>query len=446
MKLKKLSALCLAVVLLATCCLPVLAAESAAREWKGDDFTFVLPAAIRYDMGTAEAGDPTWGMVGVTDGEDQVEENEEFAVIADLYTENGEINIKVMSRLNDATMELFDLSQMSQEELDALLPQLLQSETDGITVQRRYLEIDGQPFYYLRADGATEQYGEAHEITIGTIFNGHTLNFNIHSTAEFQDFPVSMLEEMVDSVRITARYTLEQVEEMNRPDPIELREYIPIFIVLGFVLLMVLAPAVVIPVRRKLNKKSRDKMAARLTAYEKEHRDNRDWDPGELRFANATECTREAIHKFSMYQALVKSWASLALGAAVCAAVLITVFVFNMVWWMKVIAVGVTVFFAYRACTIPGAVEKVQLRLHNTSNSNVAQYMFYDEAFRVSGIQPSTLYPYFRITAVRRSGQYVYLYYGPENAHILDQYGFSVGDMDSFLAFIKEKMQEEKSK
>ena len=71
--------------------------------------------------------------------------------------------------------------------------------------------------------------------------------------------------------------------------------------------------------------------------------------------------------------------------------------------------------------------------------SSTAHYAFYDEAFRVSGIQSASVFPYFQIVDVRKHGHYIYLYYGPENAYMVDQFGFSKGEFSDFVKFISEK-------
>ena len=48
-------------------------------------------------------------------------------------------------------------------------------------------------------------------------------------------------------------------------------------------------------------------MTERLTEYHKTHGNN-ETIAGELLFANSTECTKEAIHTFSIYQAYIKTW------------------------------------------------------------------------------------------------------------------------------------------
>ena len=83
-------------------------------------------------------------------------------------------------------------------------------------------------------------------------------------------------------------------------------------------------------------------------------------------------------------------------------------------------------------------------RVFDRGVSSTAHYAFYDDVFRVSGIQSTSVFPYFQIMDVRKHGHYLYLYYGPENAYMVDQYGFSLGEWEDFQKFIAEKTAKKK--
>jgi len=109
---------------------------------------------------------------------------------------------------------------------------------------------------------------------------------------------------------------------------------------------------------------------------------------------------------------------------------------------MRLVAVGVAGYYVYKIAVTPSNLEKIQRKVYGRGPSQTAHYSFYPNAFRVSGIQSASVIPYFQITDVRRSGQYLYLYYGPENAYMVDQYGFVLGEFEDFLKFIEEKRAE----
>ena len=127
------------------------------------------------------------------------------------------------------------------------------------------------------------------------------------------------------------------------------------------------------------------------------------------------------------------------MGTVLCLFMLGMAFLLDTEWWLKLLALGITIYYGYKIGTAGQATEKVQRKVFGRGVSDVARLAFYDEAFRVSGIQSASVFPYFQITAVRRHSHYLYLYYGPENAYLVDQYGFTLGDWESFLKFIAEK-------
>ena len=100
---------------------------------------------------------------------------------------------------------------------------------------------------------------------------------------------------------------------------------------------------------------------------------------------------------------------------------------------------GVAVYYGYKIFNAPHVMEKTQRRVYDRGVSSTAHYAFYDEAFRVSGIQSASVFPYFQITDVRRHKQHLYLYYGPENAYMVDKNGFSKGSYEEFVKFLAEK-------
>ena len=127
-----------------------------------------------------------------------------------------------------------------------------------------------------------------------------------------------------------------------------------------------------------------------------------------------------------------------------CASVLALAFTFDVTWWMKLAAVAVAVYFLYRAINMGTAVEKVQQKVFGRGVSSTARYTFFDEGFRVAGIQSASVYPYFQITTVRKHGHYLYLYYSQDNAYPVDQFGSTQGEFEEFSRFISEKTAKSK--
>lgn len=433
MKLRKAAAALLAVLLFAA--LPLTA---FAKAWTADDYTFTVPEEFVYTFGPeTPENDPSWALAGISDPSSAIKEYLERSAVADLYTEDKATNVLVMQVQSDVSQSVYNLKDLPEDQRDAFLENQIRSQSEKITVDRSYIEIGGQPFFWVEIDGTdlSEEIQEIHEILCGTIFNGHTLSFDIHSETEFTEEQLSLFQGMVNSVKIT------QILEKPQPQPMD---SLPMIAVLVLLVLAVVVPIVYLPVKGKLDKKEKARMAERLSEYHKTHGDGA--DTGEIRFANATDCTREAVHTFSLYQAYIKNIGGLIVGGVMCFLVLAAAFVLDMDWWLKLLSVAVAGYYVYKIISMPGTVEKVQMKVFQRGVSSTARYAFYDKAFRVSGVQSGNLYPYFQIVSVRRHSHYLYLYYGPDNAYLVDQYGFSLGEFEEFEKFIRQKTAENKGK
>lgn len=409
-----------------------LALAAAAQEWQGADFTFTLPQEVLYTFTRAvPSTDSSWALAGISDPSSTLQEYEDMGVIADCYTLDG-LNFKVMEKEGSTAQSLWDLAALSQEELDDFLDNLVQARSEDISLEKSYLDINGQPFYRVRIDGAGEE-GEAHELLIGTLFNGHTLTFDTYDTQPLSQEAVALLEQAAASARIT------QVLEKPEPEPANIALYLGVALLL---VLVVLSPLVALPVRSHREKRRKARMAGQLAEYRRRYGDNP--PAGEPLFVNETECTKEAVHEFSFYHAYRRGLPSLILGAVICAGALAAAFLFDLTWWLKLLAGGVAVYFLYQLFSMGGRVEKIQRAVFSRGVSSTARLVFYEEGFRVSGIQTAILCPYFQIVGIRRNGHYCYLYYGADNAYLVDQYGFTQGTWEDFLTFIREKTAKEK--
>lgn len=428
MKPKKTAAALFAVLLCLSLCL-----TASAAEWEEEDFTFTVPEEFVYSFhqGTP-VSDASWALAGISDPSSQLQEYQERGILADLYTEDGAC-MKVQRQDNATTESIYNLKELTEEERTAFLENQTDLQDDRLKVSSGYIDVDGQPFFYRRLDGDLEQ-GEAHELQYGTVFNGHSISFATY--AEGKPLPqewVDLLESTVSTVKLT------NVLEKPEPEPVNVALLLSL---LGLIVVIIVAPFVYIPIRNKLDKKRKEAMAERLSEYRKTY--GEEDSLGSVRFVNETDCTKEAVHTFSLYHSYGKNLATLLLGGAMCMAAIAAVFLFDLTWWLKLLAVGAGVYYAFKAFNMGNAVEKVQRKVFSRGVSSTARYTFYDNGFRVAGIQSASIYPYFQITGLRRHGHYLYLYYGPDNAYLIDQYGFSQGEFEDFLKFIREKTTSKK--
>lgn len=431
MKRKKFfAALCALALLLA---LPV---PAQAEEYTGNDFTFTLPEEFVYTLTPATAETSTlWALAGVADPSGTLEEYRDAGVTAEFFTEDGK-SFKLRENSTKYTQSVYHLSSLTEEErADFLKNRLASSQSEDAVVEKSFLTLDGQPFYRVKIDVA-RQDEQAHELLYGTILNGRTIAFDLYQTGDAPtEQEIGLLEDAVQSIRFT--------NLLPKPEP---QETSPILIwgLLLALLLTVLAPLVYLPVRRGRVKKQKAEMARRLTEYRSAHHEE---ISGPALFVNETDCTKEMIHAFSRYHAYTKNFISLILGGALCLAVVVVSFLFDLTWWLKVLAAAVTLYYLYRVINMPHTIERAQQKVFTRGMSETARYTFLEDGFRVSGVQSANTYPYFHILFVKKSGQYFYLYYSADNIYPVDVYGFDQDENESlrkageFERFIKGKLE-----
>lgn len=420
-------------VLLLCAFLPVFAsAEASPNVWEGEDYRLTLPEEVVYTFSPdVSFDDPSWVRAGIGDPASILAEYDEMGVVADFYTEGRTENVRVLTNTSTSSGNMYDLKDLSDTERQSILDGV-ESQSDDVTVEKGFVTIHDQPFYRIQIDSVSA-LGEVHELQYGTIVNGHTLTILAVSETELTEAQVALLEKIANTAEITQRVPKPE------PDPIRIAMLWGMLIILVAV---VVVPFLYIPLRNRRDKREKAKSAEMISRYRQTHTDENSY--GAVRFVNETECVREAVKEFSRYHAYGKNLPVLVLEGALCALVLAASFLLDLTWWLKAFAVGVTAYFAYRAVSMPGNVERVQQKVFSRGVSSTARYTFFEDGFRVAGIQSASVFPYFQITAVKRHGHYLYLYYGLDNAYLVDQYGFSLGSFEEFVGFISEKTKKEK--
>ena len=420
--MKKTISLLLSLALLLSLSVPAL-----AETWQTDEFSIEIPDGMYRLSSDLPEDDPAWALAGVADPSSKIQDYLDMGVLVNFVSQDKETSISLMKRTSDYAVQVHNLSLLDEEQRDKVLSDLVESNNEDLTISKDWFPAGDLLFYRVRLDMAGDN--PLHELLYGTIINGYALNIDIFGGDE----PISpqqeaMMEDLVRSIRFT------NITEKPLPDPINLTGTIALLILL---LVSIIVPLVYMPVKSKRDKREKARLAEQLSEYHRTHGANE--AQGEPLFMNDTDCTKEAIHSFSFFQAYVKNMGELAFGALMCLVMLSTSFFLDTEWWMKLIAAGVTVYYAYKIIAMPGAVEKVQLKVYGRGPSQTAHYIFYPEVFRVSGIQSTSVVPYFQITDLRRRGQYLYLYYGPDNAYMVDLYGFTQGEAQDFQTFIRDK-------
>ena len=142
-----------------------------------------IPEGTYVFTPTTSTEDPNWAMAGVANPESELSTLAEMNGVAELVTEDGETTILVQQQESDQTQAYFNLRYLTEKQQADFLDAIMQSQTDEITVDKYYLDVDGQPFYRIRIDGTYQETGY-HELIYGTIVNGFTLAFNIYGGEE----------------------------------------------------------------------------------------------------------------------------------------------------------------------------------------------------------------------------------------------------------------------
>lgn len=411
-----------------------LGVPAMAETWEGAEYSFTAPEGMHQLGPDTLPNDPVWALLGIADVTEKLKEYSDMGVLVNFVSEDGKTNINVMRRESDYSKNVYNVRSISEEDRQKVLEDLVQAQNDDFSVKREWFTAGDNLFYRVQIDTDQAEM-EIHELIIGTIVNGYALNFDIVSTEEtgFTDEQVAMLENMAASLKFT------EIREKPEPDATSTLTTILLLVLLVAALAL---PFIYIPIKSKKEKKRKAHLAEQLSEYHKTHAP--DTVEGEAVFSNSTDCTKEAIHKFAIYQAYIKNVGELCFGAVMCVAMLAAAFITDTEWWMKLAAVAIAGYYVYKIISASSAIEKVQRKVFGRGPSQTAHYSFYPGAFRVSGIQSASVVPYFQITEVRRQGQYLYLYYGPENAYMVDQYGFAMGDFEEFVKFIGEKTKREK--
>ena len=392
--------MCFIAALLLIAALPI---GAQAEAWTGVDFTLEAPENL-YQLGPSlEETDPAWALAGIGDAAGKLEEYREMGVLVNFLSEDGATDISVMRKESEEGQRIFDLRLMEEGDKAKFLDGLAKAGDENVTIDKGWFENKaGLLFYRIKIDAAM--------------------------TPEQEE----LVRQMADSMVFT--------NILEKP-PEDYSKAVNTLLLMVLMLAAVAGPLIYVPIKSKRDKKKKAKLAEQLSEFHKVN--GRDTAHGEAAFINETDCTREAIRRFSFYQAYVKNVGEVVFGALLCVVTVCAAFLIDSVWWIKLAAVAVTVYYAYKLIGMQGAVEKIQIKVHSQGTSQTAHYTFYPDVFRVSGIQSANVVPYFQIMDVRKCGQYLYLYYGPDNAYLVDTYGFKLGESGEFEKFIRGKMQKQ---
>lgn len=445
---------------------------AGAKEWAAADFTVQVPEDFFIFTAETPASDPSWALAGVEDpasvlkllGVEQqsfnlfdlfnifgsgISSSESPNGLADFIRKGGGADILVSRKQSADSQKIYSFQDASQAQRQAFVDKMTgtgeessgvpegEESSDQVTTTGTLYNSAAVPFFKLVLEGSYEEQ-EIHEVIYGTVLNGDAVSFHTFQSGKaISEETLATLESIVHSFAVT------QIVEPAEIEP-DAGALLQAGLVLLLFVVLVLGIVIFVRVRSRREKTAKKRMAERLSAYHKTH--GAEAETGVLRFANLTDCTNEAIHRFSIYQAYLKNIGMLLVSVVFLVFLVVLAVAVRAEWWVLLLVAALVVYYAYKIATAGSNVEKVQRKIYARGNTQTAKYAFYEEVFRVSGVQSASLYPYFQVLDMRVTKAYIYLYYGPENAYIVDRSGFATGTDAEFICFMKQKLAKEKQK
>lgn len=445
-RLKKPFALLLAFVMLAVLVPSAVLAEEATSSSEAETKTYVvedlkleltIPADAIILTQDTSLTDPIWKEAGIDNPSQSIEEYQSVGVEAEIVTSDLQNHVRIIKGDTEKTQSIFTFNDYSKEDLDAYFQSLAETESDAITMTCVSFPHAQTTFFKLDTVAVPGKNAtDFREIVWGTIINGTTTGFSVYAEdGVITDEQIAFAENMVTQCRFT--------EILPRPqqEVSEMELIIAAVAVLGIITLMIGFVCWSI-LRRKRMKEEAKVYAEQITNFrmaQKIDNKERDHEVSAL-FVNRTEHDEQAIMQFAHYQAYWHHPLNLVYYVLISLAGLIICLVSNDTWWILLLMLGVFGYCIYYVVTLPnkigGRIREVFRKLPNKT----ATFTFFDNDFRLSGIQSPALYPYAQITEAREYKNYFYLYFGEQVTYYLRKDQFELGTADEFARFLRGKI------
>lgn len=376
-----------------------------------------------------------WEKAGIDNPSKSVEEYKAVGVVAEIVTADHENHVRLIKGDTEKTQSVFTFNDYSQEDLNAYFAQLAETDSEYVTMTCESYAHAQTTFFVLdthAVPGMNET--DFREILWGTIINGYTAGFSIYAEdGKITDEQIEFAENLVDTGRFT--------EILERP--VTTYSTTEIIITLAFTLgLFALIVGFIIwtIVRRKRMKSEAKAYAEQITNFRMAQKT----DPGQHEvaalFVNRTEHSDAAIQTFAKYQAYFHHPFNIFYYILVSLAGLLVCLVSNDAWWIMLLMVGVFGYCVYYIVTLPNKLARRIRESFRKLPNRTAVFTFFDNDFRLAGIQSPSLYPYAQITEAREFGDYFYLYFGEETTYYLRKDQFTLGNADEFARFLSGKL------
>lgn len=449
----------------------LLPLAALAEEYVQEDFSLEIPEDIYVFDGQTPINSPSWQLAGVEDPNQVMSlykssnsgimgifggsAQQNMNALASFIGHGGAVDVTLSRKISAESAQIHNLSELSPEQQQEFVNSLLgdieeqddtglgESSTSGedelsqVEVNARgELCLDFEtPFGIIDFYGKDDEQQDFHERVYVTILNGSAVSMHIYAVGEeLAQEAVAVQNELAASFKISNLIDQAQAAEMSRGK-----------LTMLIVLLIMITVSIVGTIafgrhRRKKDKRLKQEMAEKLSKYRalSAEQDIK----GKLCFANVTDCSDAVIRRFSIYHSYLKNLPTLIFGVVMCVLLVVIALIYSNEWFTTLISFALAGYYIFKLISSSANFERAQKKAYGAGNSSMAKYAFYENAFRVSGIQHVASYPYFQITEIKQDKEYFYLYYGPENAYIVSKNGFANGSAEEFNAFISEKEKE----
>jgi NADH:ubiquinone oxidoreductase subunit 6 (subunit J) len=380
--------------------------------------------------------DPQWSDIGITDPATEKKTMKEMGVQAILYDPSTSATVRMMSKHNSDSEEVYNLSLLSDEELNAYLDKIFATTDENTTFTIEKYEHSELPFYrldlHLSKDGT-----EYSEIVYGTIANGYSISYDIYEKNNTEPLDESYIKKLVAGTHFTEFLDKAEVERQQRKALTYFVAIVGVFLVLTVVLFVV---------RRRFRKKENLKKKEKTEALSRFFTAQRQKEEQNLKdtplFSNRTKYSEDLIKTFYTYDRI---WKRLKLWIATVAILLLLIASFYSTGsiYVCIIAVGVAAVFVYQYYSQTEKAIMREVKAYKSSKNSEALFTFYEDYYTLSGIQSSSKYPYIQVTEIKEYKEYVYIYLGSDKAHYLAKNGFENG-LEEFKRFMAERMNPQK--
>ncbi len=376
--------------------------------------------------------DGQWKAAGITDPKTEKDNFDKMGVKAILYDPNTKTTVRLLQKQSSDTKEIFNLSQLPEEELNEFLDGLAASDDENTkTSIEKY--PGGETTFFRYSIEMTQEGKPLTEIIYGTIVNGCTVSFDAYSENSTKPLDESFMKELVTGTHFTRFLNKTEVEKQERDSVIRLA--------VGFVILVAIIILLILISKNKSKKQKalKERKTEALTKFYKEQKQKEEQNiKDSVLFVNRTQYSEDVFKNFYYYNEIIKKWKFWLTTAALFLVILVLLYHSKSALLGCTIAVILMfVFVYYQGIRIEKSVGRT-MKIYEKNKSMEAIFTFYESYFTLSGIQYISKYSYTQISEIKKYKDYIYIYFSPEKAFYLKKDGFEQ-NTDDFIKFIKQR-------